>query len=50
MAGLLRQLHAFIDGGVRGNAIEKVKLEGSHAESDRRPRDRVLDFGFGSGA
>ena len=43
MAGLLGQLHALIDGGVSGNAIEELQLECSHAESDR---DFRIEFGF----
>ena len=43
MAGLLGQLHALIDGGVRGNAIEKLKLKCAQAQSDR---DFGIEFGF----
>ena len=38
MARLFRQLHALIDGGVSGNAIEKLQLKGAEAESDENFR------------
>ncbi len=45
MARLLCQLHAFIDGRVVGNAVEKPELEGAEAESDQ---DFRIKFGVGT--
>ena len=45
MARLFCQLHAFIDGGVGGNAVEKPELKDAEAESDQNFR---IELGIGT--